>query len=141
MTQKHTGGCLCGAIRYETNAAPTRCMICHCEQCRKHSGGPCLSFVHFRADAFVWLGNEPARYRSSAYAERGFCPTCGSTVSMHENVLADRVQIALGSLDEPGRVTPDDHVWTKSRISWFDVNDDLPRIDQSNSAVPSEAGD
>ena len=141
MTNTYSGGCLCGAVRYEATAAPMRCMICHCEQCRKHSGAPCLSFVHFPTEAIVWLGNEPTRYRSSTYAERGFCGTCGSTVSMHEDVLADRVQIALGSLDEPGRVTPDDQVWTKSRIAWFEIDDDLPRFDESSSVVPSKSGD
>ena len=130
---------MCGAVRYEATAAPLRCMICHCEQCRRHSGGPCLSFVHFPADAFRWIGAEPTRYRSSAYAERGFCGTCGSTLSMHEEVLSDRVQVALGSLDDPGRVRPDDHVWTKSRVRWFEVADDLPRFAESSSAVPSKA--
>lgn len=139
MSVKHTGGCLCGAVRYECAAAALRCMICHCEQCRRHSGGPCLSFVHFPADEFRWIGAEPARYRSSAFAERGFCATCGSTVSMHEEVLRDRVQVALGSLDDPSRVTPDDHVWTKSRVAWFEVADDLPRFVESSSAVPSKA--
>ena len=81
------------------------------------------------------------RLIESTYAERGFCGTCGSTVSMHEDVLADRVQIALGSLDEPGRETPDDQVWTKSRIAWFEIDDDLPRFDESSSVVPSKSGD
>ncbi len=135
------GGCMCGAIRYRATGQPPRCMICHCQDCRKHSGAPCLGFVHFPANAFVWLTAEPRRYRSSAHAERGFCAECGSTVSMHEEVLADRVQIALGSLDDPSRVRPDDHVWTLSRIELFDVNDDLPRFSESSSAVPSKALD
>ena len=135
------GGCLCGAIRYRATAHPSRCMICHCQNCRKHSGAPCLSFVHFPTDAFTWLTVEPRRYQSSAYAERGFCTECGSTLSMHEEILADRVQIALGSLDDPNRVRPNDHVWTSSRIEWFDVNDGLPRFPKSSTAVPSKALD
>jgi hypothetical protein len=47
---------------------------------------------------------------------------------MHEDVLGDRVQVALGSLDEPQRVRPDDHVWTQSQLPWFQVNDNLPRF-------------
>lgn len=139
MSGNFEGGCLCGAIRYRATGDPLRCMLCHCEDCRKHSGAPCLSFVHFPLSAFQWIGAEPTRYRSSSYAERGFCPTCGSTVSMHEEVLADRVQVTLGSLDEPDRVEPDDHVWTRSKISWFDVRDQRPRFDTSSSAVASKA--
>jgi len=137
----YEGGCLCGAIRYRATANPTRCMICHCQTCRKHSGGPCLSFVHFPVESFSWLGAKPKRFRSSAFAERGFCAACGSTISMHEEVLADLVQIALGSLDQPERVRPDDHVWTKSRIAWFDISDNLPRFPGNSPAVPSKALD
>jgi hypothetical protein len=58
---------------------------------------------------------------------------------MHEEVLGDRVQVALGSLDEPQRVRPDDHVWTQSQLPWFQVNDNLPRFKQSSTAVPTKA--
>ncbi len=140
MTESnYSGGCLCGAVRYNSTAAPTRCMICHCDDCKKHSGGPCLSFVHFPKKGFTWTTVEPNKYRSSKYAKRGFCGECGSTISMHEEVLADRVQVALGSLDNPNAVTPDDHVWCSSRVTWFEQADDLPKFDQSSSAVPSKA--
>jgi hypothetical protein len=133
------GGCLCGAVRYRATAAPVRGVICHCSMCRRHSGAPVLAFVHFTRGSFAWTGREPQRYRSSRYAERGFCAQCGSTVSMHEDVLADRVQICVGSLDDPGRVRIDDHVWTSERIAWFDVKDELPRHARSSTAVPSKA--
>jgi hypothetical protein len=58
---------------------------------------------------------------------------------MHEEILADRVQIAVGSLDEPERVRLDDHVWTKDRIEWFEVSDDLPRFPTSSDAVDTKA--
>jgi hypothetical protein len=141
MSQQATfeGGCLCGAVRYRATKPPLRGVICHCSKCRRHSGAPMLAFVHFPVDAFTWLGREPARFRSSEFAERGFCPACGSTVSMYEEVLRDRVQICVGSLDEPARVRIDDHVWTQERIPWFDLKDELPRFAQSSSAVPSQA--
>ncbi len=133
------GGCLCGAVRYRATAAPLRGVICHCSMCRKHSGAPILAFVHFPKDSFRWLTTEPARYRSSRFAQRGFCPGCGSTVSMHEDVLADRVQVTVGSLDDPGAVKMDDHVWSQETIPWFEVKDELPRFRQSSTAVPTKA--
>lgn len=133
------GGCLCGAIRYRASSAPIRGVICHCATCRRHSGAPALAFVHFRAEDFAWLHRAPARYRSSAFAERGFCPACGSTLSMHEDVLADRVQIAAGSLDEPQRARIDDHVWTRQQLPWFRIDDTLPRFPTSSTAVPTRA--
>jgi hypothetical protein len=133
------GGCLCGAIRYRATSAPLRGVICHCAMCRKHSGAPALAFVHFRSQDFTWLHGEPARYHSSQFAERGFCATCGSTLSMHEQVLSERVQIVVGSLDEPARVRIDDHVWTQEQIPWFQISDQLPRFPTSSSAVASNA--
>ena len=140
-SDKYEGGCLCGAIRYRSAAPPMRCVICHCGDCRKHSGAPCLSFVHFPKHSFTWVLREPQRYRSSQYAERGFCPECGSTLSMHEVILEDRVQVTLGSLDSPEQVMPQDHVWTESQISWFEVEDDLPRFSRSSSVLKSKAED
>jgi hypothetical protein len=139
--ERFEGGCLCGAVRYRADARPVRGVICHCSMCRKHSGAPALAFVHFPVAAFAWLKAEPQWYRSSQYATRGFCPTCGSTVAMREEVLRDRVQVCIGSLDEPDKVTIDDHVWTQERVAWFDVKDALPRFRQSSSAVPSKALD
>ena len=60
---------------------------------------------------------------------------------MHEDVLADRVQVAVGSLDQPERVHMDDHVWTEMQLPWFRIADDLPRFAQSSSAVPTKARD
>ncbi|MEE8275712.1 MAG: GFA family protein [Alphaproteobacteria bacterium] len=136
-----TGGCLCGAVRYHATADPVRAVICHCGTCRKVSGAAFLSFVHFPKDAFTWTSGAPTRYRSSAYAQRGFCPQCGSTLSMHEDVLDDRVQVSLGSLDRPEAVQPDDHVWSESQLPWLVISDDLPRFPQISDVVPSGALD
>ena len=137
--QEWTGGCLCGAVRYRATQGPVRAVICHCETCRKVSGAPLLAFVHFPHDGFEWSAGEPSYYRSSAEAERGFCPACGSTVSMKETVLGDRVQVSLGSLDRPADVTPDDHVWTQSQLPWLHIDDRLERYPRNSPAVPSRA--
>ena len=134
-----TGGCLCGAVRYRVTADPIRAVICHCGLCRKVSGAPLMSFVHFPLEAFTWVEGAPTRYRSSSDAERGFCAACGSTLTMHESVLGDRVQVSLGSLDRAEDVRPDDHVWTESQLTWLRIEDDLPRFPQISTAVPSRA--
>jgi hypothetical protein len=136
-----TGGCLCGAVRYLAGADPIRVVSCHCGVCRRVSGAAFMTFVHFPAGAFAWAGRAPQRYRSSAAAERGFCPVCGSTLSMHEAVLADRVQVSLGSLDRPDLVRPDDHVWTSSQLPWLELVDDRPRFPTVSDALPSRALD
>jgi hypothetical protein len=139
MSTFFEGGCLCGTIRYRAAAAPVRGVMCHCEMCRRHSGAPALAFVHFPIESFDWLGPEPTAYRSSQFAERTFCPQCGSTLGMREEVLSNVIQVCIGTLDEPDRVRLNDHVWTRSRIAWFDTTDSLPRFEKSSSAVASKA--
>ena len=139
QSEPFEGGCLCGALRYRATVPPLRGVMCHCSMCRKQSGAPVLAFVHFPIEAFAWVKGKPKRYRSSKFAERGFCPTCGSTISMHEDVLSDRVQVSVGSLDDPDRVRIDDHVWIEDQVAWFRVSDDLPRFKKSSTAVPTKA--
>ena len=117
-----------------------KCRVnCHCGMCRRMSGAAFLTHVHFLIGAFTWTKGKPTRYRSSSEAERGFCDRCGSTLTMHETVLNDRVQVTLGSLDRPENVRPDDHVWTESQLAWLHIDDDLPRFPRTSSAVPSSA--
>jgi hypothetical protein len=134
-----TGGCLCGAVQFRAAVGPVRAVNCHCGMCRRTSGAAFLTFVHFPIGDFTWTEGEPTRYRSSPEAERGFCARCGSTLTMHETVLPDRVQVTLGSLDRPQDVRPDDHVWTGSQLPWLRIEDDLPRFPRISSAVPSDA--
>lgn len=58
---------------------------------------------------------------------------------MHEEVLADRVQVTAGSLDHPGHFFPDDHVWVDDQLPWIKICDDLPKFQQSSSAAATMA--
>jgi hypothetical protein len=138
-----SGGCLCGAVHYRATADPIRLSIatvdCHCGMCRRTSGAAFPTFVHFAGARFTWTEGEPTRYRSSSDAERGICARCGSTLTEHEAVLDDRVQVALGSLDHSERVTPDDHVWTEGQLGWLRIEDGLLRHPRISPAAPSRA--
>ena len=138
-TEVFKGGCLCGDIRYRSKQAPVRGVFCHCDQCKKHSGAPGLAFVHFPVESFEWLKEEPQRYRSSEFAERGFCARCGSTLSMHEEILKERVQICVGSLDKGHRVKIDDQVWTSSKLPWVDTLSEIHPFPKSSNAAPTKA--
>ena len=71
-----TGGCLCGRVRYEATPDHRDGYYCHCRMCQRWTGG---LFLSFEADASaVTVSGDVTRYRSSAFAERSFCPRCGS---------------------------------------------------------------
>jgi hypothetical protein len=106
--------------------------------CRRASGAAFLTCVAFWADGFTWTRGQPARYRSSRAAERGFCPRCGSNLAIFEDALPDWMQVALGSLDRPQDIVPDDHVWMESCLPWLHMEDGLPRYPRRSPGGGSE---
>ena len=120
-----TGGCLCGAVRYEASEPPFWAGHCHCQNCRKHTGAAFATDAMFRAANLTWLSQEPTYYKSSEICERGFCPTCGSTVSARFYKEPDIVVMAAGSLDDPNVIEPTLHAFTSRRVKWLRLSDGL----------------
>lgn len=75
-----TGGCLCGAVRYTLSEEPTKIGACHCSMCRRWSGGIYLA-SEAKPDGMAIDGTENLTvFKSSDWAERGFCNKCGSSL-------------------------------------------------------------
>src|SRR5262245_66404689 len=92
-----SGGCLCGAVRYESKEPPIEGYYCHCTMCRKHYGGLFAAALRIPGAAITFTKSQPKYYRSSAWAKRGFCSDCDSSVAF----FFDRTQdawISVGSL-------------------------------------------
>ena len=129
---KLTGGCLCGALRYEVSGAPTWTGYCHCTLCQRSTGAPVLAFASVPFNRFEIVTGEPARYASSNHGERWFCATCGTQIAYCEIDDPKEVDLNVGSLDDPNRVPPQCHIFESSRIAWFNTDDDLPRFAESD---------
>jgi hypothetical protein len=130
------GGCLCGGVRYRIDVEPHHADYCHCRMCQRATGAPVVPWLTLAREAFTWTRGEPAVYRSSAEAERLFCPTCGTQLAFRALAEPDSLDVTLASLDDPEAVRPTHHIWTDSRIGWFDTADDLPRYPERGPAVP-----
>ena len=103
MREKHlpvTGGCLCGAVRYESSMPPVTGGYCHCRMCQKGSGGLFSAWVEFRPEGFRFTKGEPKLYRSSEWLQRGVCSTCGSPLVVIYDEDPAPV-ILIGSLGHP----------------------------------------
>ena len=95
-----TGGCLCGAVRYEATGALRDVVVCHCRMCRK-AHGHIGAYTASARDALRLVEARGLKwYRSSAQALRGFCSECGATL-FWEGDGRDTMSIAAGTLDEP----------------------------------------
>ncbi len=104
------GGCLCGDIRLVATGQPYRVGICHCLDCRKHHGALFYAAAIF-PQAAVQIEGE-----TRAYADRHFCPRCGSSVFARS---ADEIEVHLGALDAPDQLVPTYECWTLRRESWL----------------------
>ena len=104
------GGCLCGAVRLTASGAPHRVGLCHCLDCRKHSGAVFGASAIFPADA-VAISGETAEYKG-----RHFCPACGSSLF---GSSGDEIEISLGCLDAPNQLRPTYELWVIRRENWL----------------------
>ena len=104
------GGCLCGAVRLVATGRPYRVGLCHCLDCRKHSGSLFQATGIF-PDRAVSVEGE-----TGEYAGRHFCPRCGASVFARSG---DEVEVSLGALDAPGQLTPTYETWTVRREGWL----------------------
>lgn len=121
------GGCLCGAVRYKAEADASRTSYCHCTMCRQASGAPVVSWLTVPLQNFSFVKGSPKRYDSSDHAYREFCSDCGTPLTFRSKREAAVIDITSATLDHPDLAPPRDHIWTRSRISWFDTSDSLPR--------------
>lgn|SRR5579871_5844233 len=132
-----TGGCLCGAIRYESTNPPNWIGICHCRMCQRASGGLFGPFGSFSRAGFRITG-EPTYYQSSKAAERGFCRTCGSPLFMRYTG-SENLGVLVGTFDRP-----DDwpmtfcHTGIESKISWYAIPDEFPRYKTGEDPVTAK---
>ncbi len=114
-----TGGCQCGAVRYELTAPPRGGSICHCRMCQKAGGAPFMAFTGTVCqERFVLTRGTPAIYRSSEIAERGFCAVCGTPLT-YRLIGRDRISVTIGSLDRPADIAPTVQLGVESALPWF----------------------
>lgn len=116
-----TGGCLCGAVRYEAEGEPLYMGYCYCADCRKASGSGFIPFMGFLRSAVKFSG-QPLSYRSKSVkgtdAVRNFCAVCGGLVFGGEVGSSDSFTIYAGSLDDPSCFHPTVAIFAAGRPPW-----------------------
>ncbi len=117
MTAAHKGRCQCGDVVFTVDVEPDMTTNCHCRMCQKASGAAYITWAEFRTATVRWSGVSPTWYASSAEAERGFCPTCGTPVAFRYNQGRD-IDLPCVLFDDPEVFPPQDEIWTDSRRSW-----------------------
>ena len=117
----YTGGCLCGAVRYEARGEPLYAGHCYCSDCRKASGSGFAPFMGFAASALRFSGETrvfTSKAANGGDADRNFCPVCGSLVFGGIVGEVEQHTIYAGSLDDPSRFRPTMVIFNRDRPEW-----------------------
>jgi hypothetical protein len=119
----YTGGCLCGAVRFEAEGPPLKPHTCSCKMCQRHSGALTTAWVEFPKDKVRWTGKAgaPALYKSSQITRRAFCAKCGSTLGAVD--VAPTAGLLLGVFDKAHlkELAPRYHSYRGGRPNWWSV--------------------
>lgn len=124
----NTGGCFCGAVRYEVSGPMTAVTYCHCSRCRRwhgHVGAwTATDREHFRlteARGLKWHAASPT-------VRRGFCAECGSSV-LWDEAGEPKMSLCAGTLDAPTGVREKAHIYVGSKGDYYDITGDLPQYE------------
>jgi hypothetical protein len=125
--QIRSGGCLCGAVRYELSGELRDVVNCHCTQCRRFHGHVAAYTAVARDDLKLVEDGGLEWCRSSEGARRGFCARCGSSL-LWERIDAPSVSISAGSLDQPSGLRTVRHAFVADKADYYEITDGLEKL-------------
>ena len=126
------GGCSCGAIRYRLTAEPLFVHCCHCLNCQRQTGSAFVINLLIESDRLDLLAGDPQPVdvpRDDGSTQRIFrCPAC--RVAVYSQYSRPSMHfVRAGTLDEPRRITPDVHIFTRSTVDWVVLPESVPAFE------------
>jgi hypothetical protein len=132
MSVDRDGGCSCGVVRYRLMSDPLFTHCCHCLNCQRQTGSAFVINALIEADRVALLAGEPQAVdapRDDGSVQRIYrCPTC-QVALYSEYGRPDVLFVRVGTLDRPEEITPDVHIFTRSKVSWVTLPDSVPAFD------------
>jgi hypothetical protein len=127
-----TGGCYCGALRYEVTGDPMFQGQCHCRECQYISGGSPNVIMGFPVASFKYTQGEPKAFRRKdleSPVTREFCPECGTHIVSKPPGMPAAI-IKVGTLDDPSQFTPQMAIQLLDKQSFHHVPDGVKTFDR-----------
>lgn len=126
MTERMSGGCACGRVRYEAEVENDEAYLCHCRMCQRATGSISIAFKNVKKSNVSWEG-EPDWYRSSPIAQRPYCAACGTSLGF-AFPDSENMDLTVASFDDPSRFRPVHHFGAESmHRAWLNT-EGLPEI-------------
>jgi len=128
------GGCSCTALRYELTASPLIVHACHCRDCQRITGSAFVINIWIEKEFVRTSGATPQSFMLEGSGGRNqevfFCGKCGTYVwSRYHRAPGDTLFVRAGTLDEPEAVTPDVHIYTRSKVPWLELPRGVPAFE------------
>jgi len=141
MPTSHTGGCLCGAVRYTIDAPITGLRACHCRNCQKHTGAGGTVNAVVPSDKFRITRGSTRKYddaatRSGRILSRHFCENCGSPIYSHRNPNPGFVVVRAGTLDDTAGLRITGNILTSTAAAWSHID---PSTERHPENMPAPA--
>ena len=133
MNEPISGGCHCGAVRYEAAGESKFSIHCQCTDCRKFSGSGHKSIMKMPADGMTVTGQVTGydyQGGSGAVITHHFCTKCGAGVYSKHAGVENAVFLYASAFDDPERFTPNMVVYTRSGPSWDHLDPELPAYEE-----------
>jgi len=126
VTEDHSGGCACGALRYRVRGMPTVGSVCHCTFCQRRLASAFAVMASFPEEAVEIVQGDVATVEhrsdeSGRWLRMDFCPRCGTTVAHRAEARPGIRTVAAGTFDEPDWFPIQRHIWVRSKLPWVVV--------------------
>jgi hypothetical protein len=126
-----TGGCHCGAIRYQAEGEALNHALCHCTDCRRHAGAPMVGWTMYPRERVTVTKGTPKVYASSQAGRRYFCADCGTGLFFSNDVvLPGLLDVQSATYDDPDAVPAQAHIQVADRIGWMQRAHELPEFER-----------
>ena len=142
MTDTHTGGCVCGTVRYRVHGQPTLGTVCHCTYCQRRLASAFAVMASFPEQAVEITHGQlvECEHRSDVsgrWLRMAFCGKCGTTICHTAEIRPGIRTIAAGTFDDPRWFRIDRHIWVQSKLPWVTIPDGVATYQQGFVVAPS----
>jgi hypothetical protein len=124
---KIEGGCLCGSVRYSSNAEAVMTAVCHCKHCQRQTGSAFSPLVAVPKGTLdmdrTLLSTFDDVGESGLPVKRHFCSKCGSPITTDAAAMPGLEWIKAGTLDETSWLNPAVHIWCDSAQAWTIISE------------------
>jgi hypothetical protein len=133
MSETFDGGCSCGAVRYRMNSRPMFTNCRHCLDCQKQTGGAFAINAMIETSRIEMLAGDPRVIEMPSPSGRGHevhrCPSCDVALWSNYGRRTWMRFVRVATLDEPHAIRPDAHIFTRSRVPWVSLPEDIPAFE------------